>query len=369
MATTTDLLDLDGIGQRAESFRFDLLDKSLHRIGTVQVPRLGGTIPEIENVTTRATKRAMRGFQLPPGTADDVNPYTDRIRPVMVLENGAEIHMGVFLFLSATSYIQSQGTTLGSDLADQGLILDQPIVETLSFAPYANIADCLVRCFDIAGFTPDRYVIDQLNATLGTTGVQWRAGTRLVSCMNQLCARGGAYSVFFTASGLGRVKVVQDISQIPPTVSYAYGPNGNVIRDSIVATSQTIFAPNRYLVTDTSANAAPVTGTYVVPATAPHSFENIGYYRTQVITEQGLPDTFAAQRRAMVEYVQDAADYLWASFSGVIDPRHDTFDIIAVDGDRYRELKWGPVQLAPGAIMPHDLRLIYTDVESGTFGA
>lgn len=356
MATTDDLLDLRGIGQRSATFGFEVLDSTLKRIGTITPAR--DTPPSIENVFNRRVKRALRGLVLPPGTASEINPFTDRIRPVMGLENGAGFNMGVFLFLNPTEQVLSAGRTMTADLGDMGLILDDPIIETLSFTATTNMGVALAACFELAGFSPGQYLIDQIDTPFGSD-VTWKAGTSLLVAMNSIAAKAGCYSVFFDRDGLGRVRLVQDLATAPITVRYRDGVAGNILRGSIVETQQSITAPNRYLVIDTSANDAPIRGVVTIPASAPNSKEQIGFYRTRVITEQGLPDDFAAVARGRVAAIQDAADYLWSSASGVIDPRHDTFDVIDLLGVRYREQKWGPVQLVEGAVMPHDFRRVY----------
>lgn len=358
--STTDLLDLRGIGQRAESFRFDLLDPTLHLIGTVQPAR--DTPPSIENVMDRGIKRAMRGLVLPPGVADDVNMFSDRVRPVALYENGAEIAMGVFMFLIPTAAQRSFGATTTVDLADQGTILDEPLAETLGFSAQTLVYDALVTCMGIAGIPPSRFTIANTGAPIGGDGLTWKPGVSLLKAVNQLAQLQGCFSIYFDRDGTATVAVRLDLGLTEPSVIYRTGDDGNILDTTYNVSAQIVNAPNRYQVIDTSANDMEIVGFYTVPASAPNSMENIGFYRTRTVTTQGLPDVFAAQSYAQALAEQDAADYEWVSLSGVLDPRHDTFDVIQADGQRYREQAWGPVTLSPGAVMPHSLRRIYTDV-------
>src|SRR5690606_15679444 len=102
VATTDDLLDLaPGVGQRAASFRFDVLDRDGAVIGQVQPDTR--SVPVVENNINRAIKRDLRGLVLMPADEAAIDPVGDRIRPVMVLENGEQLAWGLFLFVDASA--------------------------------------------------------------------------------------------------------------------------------------------------------------------------------------------------------------------------------------------------------------------------
>ena len=98
---TDALLDLDGIGQRSESFRFDVLDIGGSVIGTI-VPTAGGSI---ENNTNRDIKRTLTGLRLPEADWMAVNWLTDRIRPMWIAENGAVVPVSVTTTLADVTSI------------------------------------------------------------------------------------------------------------------------------------------------------------------------------------------------------------------------------------------------------------------------
>jgi hypothetical protein len=65
--------------------------------------------------------------------------------------------------------------------------------------------------------------------------------------------------------------------------------------ESIIITEQYLTAPNRIIVTDNASTGQVATGVWDAPASAPHSFANIGYYRTETASIQGLGSVEHAQ--------------------------------------------------------------------------
>lgn len=353
MPTTTELLDLaPSVGQRASSFHYSLLDSGGALIGTV-TPEASAT-PVIENNVNRAIKRDLRSFVLSPVDAASVNPISDRIAPRMVLQNGAELAWGIFLFVDGSTAPQTAGTWFRGSLLDQCFILDQPLAISVGYSPGQSIASALTDLFADVGIF-DAFV-EPISSTVAQP-IAWPAGTSRLKVMNDLAAMGGCYSVYFDNNGQGRVEAVPDLATATPAVSYALG--GNIYNGSILETDNLLSSPNRYLVIDSSAVDAPVVGRYDVPASAPHSEANRGFVVARVITEQGLGTEAAADARAAAAAAQDAADYTWVSFSSAPDPRHDTFDVIDLLGIRYREQRW-TCPLEEGSVMAHDLRRVWT---------
>lgn len=357
MATTDQILDLAGIGQRLIGFRFDLLDHSLAKIGEVK-PDLTRA-PSLDNNTTRPIKRTLRNFRLHERTLADVNLLTDLVQPHVVLENGASLPWGVFTFVDDPTQIRSSGNIVTASLVDQCQDLNQPWPWTLSYAPGLHVGILMALIFEACGFAKGQYVIDQF-PNLISSPIAWPAGTSLLKVMNDLCALVGAYDVYFDNDGIGRVRLIEDLETAPITVTYKGGAEGNMLSDSILFSSARLTAANRYVVVDTGATDAPITGIYDVPDSAPNSFAEIGRRRVRFISEQGLANPAAAVARARAAYLQDALDYQWGTFAGLIDPRHDTFDVIDVLGVRYREQAWGPVTLQAGGSMSHTVRRVYT---------
>lgn len=60
------------------------------------------------------------------------------------------------------------------------------------------------------------------------------------------------------------------------------------VAGSIVITPRYLGAPNRVIVTDNGFPDFPLRGQWDAPAAAPHSYSEIGYYRTEIVEQQGL---------------------------------------------------------------------------------
>src|SRR5690606_20849075 len=150
VATTDDLLDLaPGVGQRAASFRFDVLDRDGAVIGQVQPDTR--SVPVVENNINRAIKRDRRGLGLMPADEAAIDPVGDRIRPVMVLENGEQLAWGLFLFVDASAELYTYGRVGTSSLVDLNYVLDQPVATSVSYAAGQGIALALEALFGGAG--------------------------------------------------------------------------------------------------------------------------------------------------------------------------------------------------------------------------
>lgn len=351
--TTEDLLDLaPSIGQRSSTFRYDLLDATGATIGSV-TPE-SSQVPTITNDSTRAIKRDLRGFVLSPTDEAAVNPVSDRIAPSMVLQNGDVLPWGRFVFVDGSRAPQTAGTWFRGAMLDQGFILDQALPTSIGYGEGASIRAALLALFADVGLA-DAFV-DTFSNTVAKP-IAWPAGTSRLVVMNELAAMAGCYSVFFDNTGQARVELVPDLAVVPADRTYPLG--GNIYNGSVLITDNILTSPNRYVVIDSSATDAPIVGVYDVPASAPHSFANRGFYVARVITEQGLGTQAAAEARGAAAAAQDAADFTWVSFSSAPDPRHDTFDVVELLGVRYREQRWS-CPLQEGAVMAHDLRGIYT---------
>lgn len=358
---SADLLDLRFIGIRSSCFRWDVLNSQ--NVVTGEVHPSIEQAPTITNDVTRAIKRDMSSFVLAPSEQADINPFSDRIRPVMVLQNGDEYPMGLFLFVDGSRSPHTYGKVFTGHLMDQCFVVDQAIETSLGLQTGASIRDAIgLVLAPIAGI--GRVFIDGITDVIAQPLV-WPAGTSRLKIVNDLCAKAGCYDLYFDNVGNGYVrKVPSDLTTVAPTVTYVDGScgassvYGNIIEGSTIETDNLLSAPNRVLVIDSAAQTSPVTGLYDIPASSPNSFFNRGERIVRVITEQGLASTQAAVSRAKAAAAQSAADYSWWSFQGIIDPRHDTYNILSVRERLVREQKWSTLAIE-GAPMSHDVRLAY----------
>lgn len=370
--TDTSILTLEGRGQRAESFRFELLDQHNSPLGNLDV--IEDEAPQVANNINSTVKRTMSGLLLPPSVTKDINTLSDRVRLWMVLEDRTEHSQGVFLFAdasravalySSTDHVLAAGEAPGADTAlgsfttgtmsDQLMTLDQGSRGINFYNRGASVYDALVQQLEAGGV--EQYAIDASDATIAQP-IVWKPNTKRLAVINDLARMGGYYSLFFDNDGVGQLQQVPPLEAIDPTLMYAAG--GNVYADSIVETDDLLRAPNSYVVVNSAFTAAPVWGEWLVPASAPHSYANRGFYVVAEYDQPGVESNAAARKAAKAIGMADYATYRWVNLDSSIDPRHDTYTVVGWQGDKYREQQWGYTARA-GERMKHELRRVWSD--------
>lgn len=317
------------------AFRFDLLDAGHGVIGEVHPVRGGITISQR---ASGAVKRQMSGFTLPPSEAVDVNPIRDRIRPVWVGEGSTSHPLGVFLWADASARRRTSGDLLDSTLHDYGLRLSQPIEGTISFPSGSRHHDALRAVADAAGFldadideTPGRFVAPQ--AWIGSAQSTWYTVLATIGMDHA-----GMFDPYFNSAGRLRMRYAGNLAATIPSIRY--DEDGRVQRDSVVVSSNLLTAPNRYIVRDTAAAISPITLVYDIPPDAPHSVENRGWRVIKYVDVQGIASMGDAFDIAVAAYRQDTDAYEEVSWSSIIDPRHESFDVVSLLGLDYLETEW-----------------------------
>jgi hypothetical protein len=359
----TDLLTVDGHGQRAESFRFELLDRFNSFLGDITVDATSA--PSITNNINRTVKRQMSGLVLPPSVTADINTLTERVRPWMRFEDGQEYPLGVFLFADASRRLASSGSVdlsfVGDAYTTEGACLDQLITLNQAnrginfYGPGHSIYDALQQQLDAAGVID--YQIDATDATIADW-VVWKSDATRLQIINDLAAMAGFYSLYFDNHGTAILRKVPAMEAVEPVLMYDAGRN--VYADSIVESDDQLDAPNVYLVTNSGFTSGPIWGEWQLPASAPHSYDNRGFWVVSSHDVQGVESN--AQARAMAKAIgqADYQTYRWVNLDSAIDPRHDTFDVAGWKGDKYREQGWG-FTLQAGAGQSHEFRRVWND--------
>lgn len=351
MTTATDLLDLE-ILSRAESVRFDLIDKTGAVLGAIHPM----TAVTVTNDANAQIKRKLTGFRLAADEYDDVNPLTDRVKPYWVLSTGDEYPLGIFLFADASTQRWSYGRTLDGSLVDQGLILAQEISTSLGFSAGMTASAAITRTFEACGiFGAD------VAATAYTFGSPLaypagKGGTTYAKILDELCQKAGYYPAYFDNDGLPQVRATASVDNATPTLNYVDG--GRIISGTLVESNDLLKAPNRFLVIDTSATTGDVSYAFDVPADAPHSFENRGFRITKTIEAPGVGDVGQAENVARSYYSSNPQAYETAVWSSPADPRHDTFDVVNYRDTSYLEIGWS-LTCAPGGPMTHTATRVY----------
>jgi len=348
-ASDTELLDLT-VSQRAEGFRFELLDSALNKIGDLYPQEWA----RIENGTTNAIKRRMN-LRIPPDQYDDVNVLRDRVKPYMVLENGSEYPLGVFMFADGSSPEWSFGKVNDASLFDQGLILGQQLRRPIGFEAGALVTDCMRQVAEIGGI--NAALLDSSSAVLGSP-LSWLAGgsETYASILEQLAKIAGFYSPYFDRNGLLTGRTAIDPNTYYPSLIYA--ENGRIIAGTIVRSNDLLAAPNVYVVYDNSATGQPVLAEYELPDEAPHSIANRGFAVPKIVEAAGIGTVDQALALAKQMAQTEAKAYETVNYQSATDPRHDTFDVLRFLDDLYIETAWA-ITCKPGGPMEHEIKRVY----------
>ena len=378
MPTPAQLCTLSGISQRGETIRYDLLDASNVVIGQVEVqaettipPTSGADVPRahhvmppiMQNDVSRVPHRQLQNMVIAPSSSAHINPVTQRIRPVWRIQNPAtpggydDYPLGVFLFADATAHLWSWGLEMDGTMHDQGIILAQPIVSSITFAPGTPCTTAILAVAAMVNLgTP---TVDASPAVIGTPNL-WAAGRDTYEkVLEDLCSLAGFLPPYFDNLGTLVCRQAPDLGSAVPDFSYGLAAPGivagAVLEGTVTTSSDLLTAPNIYIAVDTGSTASPIVGVYAIPDSAPNSYSNRGFWVPKVLQQQGLGSPDAAQAMAKAAYSADPAAFTWVGFGSVVDPRHDTFNIVAFNGVNYREANWR-MRLEPGAGQEHDLR-------------
>jgi hypothetical protein len=354
-----------GRGQRAASFRFELLDNVNSLIGDLDGVEMSSA-PRVSNRINRAVKRTLDGLRLPPAVTREINTLSDRVRVWMRFEDATEWPLGVFLFADASRTLaQHSGgyyAVLGAGHWTDATCLDQLVTVNQGsrginfYAAGHRVYDALVQQLEAAGIRD--YDIDASEAVISQP-IVWKPNHNRLTIINELAALGGYYSLYFDGLGRGQVRKVPELAAAEPTVSYDLG--SAVLLDSIAENDDLLSAPNTYVVVNSSFTERPIWGEWQVPSSAPHSFEVRRYHVVVEDDMQGVETSEAAAEAARAWGQSDYSTYRTINYDTPPMPEHDTFDVVRwLDGDRYREQGWDLTCLE-GAAMSHEARRIWSD--------
>lgn len=353
-----DLLDLPAwAGQRTATFRFDLVDG---RLGVRKGPLtpLRSSTPTLQHDTTATISRRVNGVTLGVDDAARVQPLTDRVEITMVVAGPPAVAypLGRYMIADAVDLVTTAGTTVALTLFDEMFIVDQQLPS--AFDAGGQLVDLAVRRL-LDGLPIAEPLID---ATEQTSTNAWTPGTSRGGALNDLATLGGYFKPWFDHAGRLRLMRAFEPAGRAPTIDL--DASRRVIRNSISRTTELLTAPNRFVVVsnDPGSTAAPVVGTYDVPASAPHSITQRGFVIPAVVEAQLLSPQDAAVYARTLGIQQTVYDVV--ELSTLPDPRHDGYDVVRFDGQLWLEVAW-ELPMAPGAQMKHTLRRAYPNTQGG----
>lgn len=358
--TTDQLLDLVGVGQRIDGFEFDLLDAGEATIGSLHPSR--AQVPRVSNDATRTVRRQLSGMLLIPDEFDAIDPLSVRVRPRMVLQNGDDFPLGVFLLGDRNTPVHSWGPNRDVTWSDKSLLLAQPITHSVGWGRGADVALAIVGlALEVLTLT-DLGDAPTTDVVFGAP-VAYPPGTSRLTIIEDFAKLLGWLPPFFDELGKLRFVEVPNLATVPADVP-AYGPGTRIIGESILESDNLLQAPNQFVVVEASGRTT-IRGVYNVSDTAPHSAVNIGRVIPHVEQLQGLVSTSQANKaaRALAATARRAI-FQFVAFEGTTDPRHGTWTVVPYRRTtddlfvNHLELAWD-VGCRAGYPHAHQLRKVY----------
>lgn len=348
--TANPLLDMRaGIGQVASTFKWELVDHLLQVVGEIH-PEAGGASMDLN--TTAALPRAIRNVKLREKEAREIDLFRTWVRPSMVLEDGTEWPMGVLSF-STDGYTEgSLETSLSTTLIDLRYQFNTAMPHSFGIPSGSSVRDGLIEILGIYGIFNAEVGESQVVASGGP--MNWPPDATGTTIIDALASKAGFFKPYFDRRG---VLVCRVPDKIEEGVGHQYpidSINGRVERGSMVRSTNLLEAPNGYKVIGSGPTKGEVSAIAYVDPTLPFSRERTGRERLKVIRAQGVGSADMCLQIAQTAARQDAAGFATASFTSVPDPRHDTFDIVELAGEPYREIGWS-MDMKPGGSHKHQL--------------
>lgn len=348
---------------RAETVRFDLLNRDRNVLGELMVDRSQTASITID--TSRRIFRSADELTVQPRPfhdqtahhyyASDLDVLTQMVRPVWVYPDGTEYHYGLFLFADDARAVYTWGSPRHLQLADLSADLDTPLSLSVGYGATRGVFDALQEQCDLEGIPTENRYIEVTGAAL-SEAIGWTAGrdTRL-DVFQSLCSIAGFLPPYFDNEGNFVCRSAPDLASA--TAAYAYGAGGTVIPDTVLLSSGVLAAPNRYIVVSNDADTE-IIGTFDVPNDAPNSYAKIGKYRVQSDYVQGIESTTIADQVAQANYAKDPHIYQTLTFDSIADPRQDTWDVVSFSEVVMLQTKT-IIECRAGGVMHHECRSVY----------
>lgn len=348
----------DGLtGQFSCSYRFYLIDFPTQTVVREIFP-VRDTAPVLSHDVSRTIVRELSGLYL--DDASFVNVIRHRVRVEMIIEGRSPYLLGTFMFSDKSDIVTTAGSPADLSLYDSMFLVDHQIPQ--SYAPgvygpdgtivsFRLVQDCIG---DVLASLPIQYTAQSSPFyTIGT----WTFGANRGSILGDLSLDGDYFAPWVDNEDIIRfIRVFDPSAEIP---RFDYDAGYAVDMDSITRTNDLIDAPNRFIVVSNESvteGQLPVVGFYEVPASAPHSFQNRGFYIDETI---GWQVDYPSQAQAIAaNFGQRQTVFERVTFSTTPDPRHDSYDVFHFLGSNWLEISWQLPLTATGKML-HTGRRVY----------
>lgn len=236
--------------------------------------------------TNREVCKVLSGFVLIPSEKAKVDFSTDKIIAWLEIDE-VRYPMGIFCFTEVPEQkdvvIDDEGTTTDLytvSLGDRTVELIRNDGSAVSLPVGFDPAQEMIRIMD-----QDRIP----NAIPGGNGqaaspVSWDGSVTDLTKVRGLATLSGFRFPWMNNAGVITAIVAGEANDFDVYNVEDLFP----VAGSIVITPKYLAAPNRVIVSDNGFAGYPIRGQWDAPASAPHSYTNLGYYRTEVVEEQGL---------------------------------------------------------------------------------
>lgn len=343
--------------QISYGFRFDLLEvRNLE--GIFKIGEVHPTQPvTVSNDSSAAIKRSLQGVTLPPGEEVGINRYHHRLIPYVIMSDGSEWPLGVFMWADwGEARISSDVSSFNTGLVDQGLILSQPLASSFSIPVGENLVLAARRLMERSPTVFVNAYIEGTDAE-ATSPLTWPVSqsNTYAKVFSDIALLGGLYSPYFDNRGRFTLRHVPDLNSTTADMQL----DEHIVMGSILEADDLIRAPNIYMVVNTSTTRVPIVGRYTVPSHFPHSVAQRGFEVVKIVESQSVSNELQARRMAEVYAAQDITASISVALSTPLDPRFDTFTIVSYGQLNYWERAWS-TSLAAGATMSHSLYRILT---------
>lgn len=343
------------VGQRQATWRFQLLDGPTG-IMLGDLHPITNSPPTLTHDVGRTVKRQLSPLDL--GRVDTARIDSIRHRVLVSMEVGGQSYpLGRYMFADFTRIKSTGGDMSSAALVDEMFIIDQDMQTSFSASsPFVTFGvDTLIR--QLLADVPNLTIQMAPTTQIGTGS--WTAGTSRAKVLMDLATQGGYFAPWFDNDGVLRIIAAFDPADKIADIDLDAG--NQVMAGSITHADDLIDAPNRFIVisngTQGSDARSAAVGTYDVPNSAPHSIFNRGFIVPDVRDIQVRSFGQAAAVARTIGLAQTIFDRV--TLATAPDPRHDSYDVIEWDGQRWLELAWS-MPLKEGAEMTHTLRKVYS---------
>lgn len=341
-----DQLDLaPWVGQRSATFSF-------RHLNGVTGQNLGQLTPirpaQLSHDTSRTIKRQLN---LTLGVADTaaINTISSRVEVSMEVA-GSSYPLGRYMFTNFSKVISTGGDQSAAILTDEMFLVDQPITHSVGGLG-ASVMTVIKKVLENL---PISFTLD---ASPFTSSQGWTIGTTVGQILEALALTGDYFSPWFGNDQ--KLHFIRSFDPADEVAQFDFDAGNQVLRAPIEETNDLITAPNRFTVVN-SGSASPnaeISASVDVPSSAPHSIFNRGFV---VASIQNLPVSSVPQASLVAKNLaRRQTIFERVTLATPPDPRHDSYDVIIWQGQKWLELSW-TLPLIEGGVMTHLLRKAYS---------